>query len=74
MSLTRFSAYSLDRWEIAIRETVVVGVVGAGGLGRMLEERRVAFDYQSMLSVVIALIVISLLVDLVSASARRAWR
>jgi phosphonate transport system permease protein len=74
MSLTRFSAYSLDRWEIAIRETVVVGVVGAGGLGRMLEERRAAFDYQSMLSVVIALIVISLLVDLVSASARRAWR
>jgi phosphonate transport system permease protein len=40
----------------------------------MLEERRAAFDYQSMLSVVIALIVISLLVDLVSASARRAWR
>ena len=48
---------------------VVVGVVGAGGLGRLLEERRAAFDYQGMLSVVIALFVISLLVDIASAAA-----
>jgi phosphonate transport system permease protein len=74
MALNRFAAYSLYRWEIAIRETVVVGVVGASGLGRVLEERRAAFDYPSMLSVVIALVVLSLLVDLASASARRAWR
>jgi phosphonate transport system permease protein len=33
---TRFSAYTLYRWEIAIRETVVVG---AAGLGRILEAR-----------------------------------
>jgi len=68
------SAYALYRWEIAIRETVVVGVVGAGGLGRILEERRAAFDYPGMLSVVIVLVVLSLVVDLMSASARRAWR
>jgi phosphonate transport system permease protein len=74
MAMSRFAAYSLYRWEIAIRETVVVGIVGAGGLGRLLEERRAAFDYQEMMSVVIVLIVISLLVDLASASARRAWR
>ena len=74
MSVTRFAAYSLYRWEIAIRETVVVGVVGAAGLGRVLEERRAAFDYPAMLSVVIALLVLSLLVDAVSLAARRAWR
>ncbi|QEU11032.1 PhnE/PtxC family ABC transporter permease [Dermabacter vaginalis] len=70
----RFSAYSLYRWEVTIRESVVVGVVGAGGLGRVLEDERTAFDYSSMLTVVLALLVLSILVDLVSASARKAWR
>ena len=74
MSLTRFAAYALYRWEITIRETVVVGVVGAAGLGRLLEERRAALDFSSMLTVVIALLVLSLLVDAVSVAARRAWR
>lgn len=74
MSMTKFAAYALYRWEIAIRETVVVGVVGAAGLGRVLEERRAAFDYPAMLSVVIALLVLSLLVDAVSLAARRSWR
>ena len=70
----RFAAYSLYRWEVTIRESVVVGVVGAGGLGRVLEAERTAFDYSSMLTVVLALLVLSILVDLVSASARKAWR
>jgi phosphonate transport system permease protein len=74
LSLTRFAAYSLYRWEVAVRETVVVGVVGAGGLGRLLEQQRAAFDYGGMLGTVIALIIASLVVDLVSASARRALR
>ena len=30
----RYTGYSLYRWELAIRETVIVGLVGAGGLGR----------------------------------------
>lgn len=72
--LGRFTAYALYRWEIAIRETVVVGVVGAGGLGRVLDAERAAFDYSSMLTVVLALLALSLLVDFASASARRAWR
>lgn len=73
-AMTRFAAYALYRWEVTVRETVIVGIVGAAGLGRLLEERRAAFDYAGMLSVVIALIVLSLLVDTISAAARRAWR
>lgn len=70
----RFTAYALYRWEVTIRETVVVGVVGAGGLGRVLESQRASFDHSGMLTVVIALLLLSLLVDAASASARRAWR
>ena len=73
-SFTRFAAYSLYRWEVAVRETVVVGVVGAGGLGRLLEQQRAAFDFQGMLATVVALIVVSLLVDGISAWARRSLR
>ena len=74
LSATRFAAYSLYRWEVTVRETVVVGVVGAGGLGRLLEQQRAAFDYSGMLGTVIALIVVCIVVDLVSASARRSLR
>ncbi len=74
LSLTRFTAYSLYRWEVAVRETVVVGVVGAGGLGRLLEQQRAAFNYPGMLATVMALVAVSIVVDLVSASARRSLR
>lgn len=74
LSATRFAAYSLYRWEVTVRETVVVGVVGAGGLGRLLEQQRAAFDYPGMLATVMALVVVCIVVDLVSASARRSLR
>lgn len=74
LSVARFAAHSLYRWEVAVRETVVVGVVGAGGLGRLLEQQRAAFNYQGMLATVIALIALSIVVDLVSAAARRSLR
>ncbi len=74
LSGARFAAYSLYRWEVAARETVVVGVVGAGGLGRLLEQQRAAFNYSGMTATVLALIAVSIVVDLVSASARRSLR
>jgi len=74
LSVARFASYSLYRWEVAVRETVVVGVVGAGGLGRLLEQQRAAFNYRGMLATVIALVVVSVVVDLISASVRRSLR
>jgi phosphonate transport system permease protein len=68
----RLLAYGLYRWEVAIRETVVVGVVGAGGLGVLLQERISGFDYGGVVSVLAALIVLTLAVDMVSAAMRRA--
>ena len=72
LAAPRFSAYALYRWEVVLRETVVVGVVGAGGLGRLLEQQRVAFAYDRMASTVIALIALSYVVDRASARLRRA--
>ena len=70
----QFGSYSLYRWEVALRETVVVGVVGAGGLGRLLEQQRAAFNYPAMATIVLTLIVLSLLVDGLSVAIRRSLR
>jgi len=70
----RFAAYGFYRWEVAVRETVVVGVVGAGGLGLLLRQQLTAFDYAAMTSTLIALIVLTLVADLAGAAARRALR
>lgn len=70
----KFVAYGLYRWEVTIRETVVVGVVGAGGLGLLLNQQLAAFDYAGALTTLITLIVLTMLVDLVSAAIRRSLR
>lgn len=70
----RLVSIGLYRWEVILRETVVVGVVGAGGLGRLAQEHLAARDFAALMSVVAALIVLSLLVDSLSAALRRTMR
>ncbi|MPZ68166.1 MAG: ABC transporter permease subunit [Actinobacteria bacterium] len=71
---SRYVALSLYRWEVTTRETVIVGLVGAGGLGRLLTGNLAAFDFARVSGVLITLIAITLLVDAVSAAARQAFR
>jgi phosphonate transport system permease protein len=70
----RFVALGLYRWEVAIRETVTVGVVGAAGLGRTISEQSARFDYNGILASIMALIIVTLMVDFVSSSIRRTIR
>ncbi|MFT5202606.1 MAG: phosphonate transport system permease protein [Candidatus Aldehydirespiratoraceae bacterium] len=70
----RFTALGLYRWEVAIRETVIVGVVGAAGLGRRLDEQTSSFDYDGILATILALFVVTIAVDVASASIRRSIR
>ena len=67
-------AYGLYRWEVATRETVIVGLVGAGGLGQLLARQTAGFDRPGVTATLLALVVLSLLVDLLSTAARRAVR
>lgn len=70
----RFVAYGLYRWEVTIRETVVVGVVGAGGLGLLLDHQIGAFNYAGALTTLATLILLTLVVDITSAAIRRSVR
>lgn len=74
MTLPRFLAYILYRWEVCTRETVIVGLVGAGGLGRLLTEQLSSFDYRGIVISLGGFIVLTFLVDWISASARRSVR
>lgn len=67
-------AYGLYRWEVAARETVIVGLVGAGGLGQLLAFQTAGFDWPAVSLTVLALVLVTLVVDLFSSVARRACR
>lgn len=70
----RFAAYALYRWEITVRETVVVGVVGAAGLGVLLQHQLNSFHFAQAATLVLTLVVLTLVVDLAGAAIRRSIR
>ncbi|WP_369252542.1 PhnE/PtxC family ABC transporter permease [Geodermatophilus amargosae] len=67
-------AFALYRWEVVVRDTLLVGLLGAGGLGALLASRLAAFDWPAVTTVLLATIALTLAVDLVSDRARRALR
>jgi len=67
-------AFALNRWEVAIRDSVLVGVLGAGGLGALLATQLGTFDWAAVTTTLAALVLLTLAVDLVSARARQALR
>ncbi|MFZ5894808.1 MAG: PhnE/PtxC family ABC transporter permease [Myxococcota bacterium] len=74
LMLPKYLAYILYRWEVCLRATVVVGVAGAGGLGRRLEEQLASFDYRGVAATLLFFIALTMVVDAVSSSSRRALR
>lgn len=73
-ALPRFAAYGLYRWEVTIRETVVVGLVGAGGLGSLLALQLAAFDYRAVTATLLALVTLTFAVDILGSVIRRSLR
>jgi phosphonate transport system permease protein len=69
-----YLAYSFYRWEVCMRETVVVGLVGAGGLGRLLTEQLSSFDGRALIVTLAVFLVLTFAVDVVSFGSRRFWR
>ncbi len=67
----QFISYTLYRWENNIRAATVLGVVGAGGLGQMLYVHLSWFQMERVATVVLAMVLLVLIVDLVSYIARQ---
>jgi len=67
-------AYTVYRGEVVVREAVVVGLVGAGGLGYLLARQSAAFDWRAAVTTVAAFVVLTWAVDLLGVAARRTLR
>lgn len=72
--MPRFAALGFYRWEVVVRDSVVVGLVGAGGLGRLLASQNAAFDRPAMLMTLAAFITLAAAADALSSLARRTLR
>ncbi len=73
-TLRRFVSYILYRWEVAIAGTVMVGLVGAGGLGVLLTDQLSSFAYDGALATLLFYVALLFVGDMVSAAARRHLR
>ncbi|RBY94770.1 ABC transporter permease [Blastococcus sp. TBT05-19] len=67
-------ALACYRWEVAIRDTVLVGLLGAGGIGVLLSASTASFDWPAVATVLAAIVLLGLAVDLLSERARAALR
>ncbi len=66
------TSYTVYRWECAIRSTVVLGFVGAGGLGQQLDNSMKMFNGGEVLTMLAVFVLLVALADRVSAMLRKA--
>ena len=65
---------TLFRFEMNLRESAVLGLVGVAGLGLWIENYRRAFDYPSVATMVLVTMLVVLVVDQAAFHARRRLR
>ncbi|WML48163.1 ABC transporter permease subunit [Neobacillus sp. PS3-34] len=70
--MPRFLTYILYRWEVIMRTTIVVGFVGAGGLGMQFKLSMSYFQYTELTLLLICYMILVLIADFASESARKA--
>ena len=66
------TSYTVYRWECAIRSSVVLGFVGAGGLGQQLDNSMKMFNGGEVLTMLAVFVALVALADRVSTGLRRA--
>ncbi|MEX1005112.1 MAG: phosphonate ABC transporter, permease protein PhnE [Acidimicrobiia bacterium] len=69
--LPNYVAYALYIFEINIRASVVIGLAGAGGIGRVLEAQRSFFRFDRVLAIVILIFVLVFAIEQISVALRR---
>ena len=70
--LPQLMSYTLYRWENNIRAAAILGVVGAGGLGQMLAFHMGLFHMPKTATILLAMLLLVVIVDLASYFTRRA--
>lgn len=71
-SAAELTSYTVYRWECAIRSSVVLGFVGAGGLGQQMDNSMKMFNGGEVASMLLVFMALVALADRVSAWLRKA--
>lgn len=64
--LPAFFAVSILRWDINVRESTVLGLVGAGGIGIILQSAINTFKWQEVSAILIAILIVVIFGELLS--------
>ena len=65
------ASYTVYRWECAVRASVVMGFVGAGGLGQLMDQSMKMLNGGEASTILLTFLLLVMLADLLSASLRR---
>jgi phosphonate transport system permease protein len=66
------TSYTVYRWECAIRSSVVLGFVGAGGLGQQMDSSMKMFAGGEVMTMLLVFVALVVLADQLSAALRKA--
>ena len=69
--LPEYVAYALYVFELNIRASIVLGLVGAGGIGRVLEAQRQFFRFDRILGMLCIVFVVVFVIEQVSVALRK---
>ena len=69
--LPNYVAYALYIFELNIRASVVIGLVGAGGIGQLLNEQRSFFQWDRVMAIVLVIFVAVIIIELFSVLIRK---
>ena len=65
----------MNQWlyalELNVRISAILGLVGAGGIGRLLDERRAFFAYSDVSVIIIEILVVVIAIEVLSNVLRR---
>jgi phosphonate transport system permease protein len=70
--LPRIIGLTIYHWDVGLRHSTIIGIVGAGGIGATLYNAFARYDYDVALAILIVIVAIVLVGEAVSALARRA--
>lgn len=66
-----YVAYALYVFELNIRASLVLGIVGAGGIGRVVETQRSTFNFDRLLGILVIMFVVIVIIEQISVALRK---
>lgn len=68
---TRFIGLSIYRADISFRQSTIIGIVGAGGIGAVLDTAMGRYDFNTAGAILLVIIIMVLITEYVSSAIRR---